>query len=215
MTCHICHHPTELFLDEKSGIIYYRCDGCGVIFKDPQGYQDLDQQKQRYDLHDNSEDHSGYQAYFQRFLDVVLPCVGAPELALDFGCGRSTLLASMLETKGISCRYYDPIYFPDVSYQETRYDLIVSTEVFEHLHHPREVFELLVGALNAGGYLAIQTQFYPQDTEVFKKWYYHQDATHIVFFTLKTFEWLAKRFNCTLIADNQKNIVVIQKNLKE
>ena len=62
----------------------------------------IEDQKARYDLHENEEDNEGYRAYFQRFLDFVLPAVRKPENALDFGCGESSLLASMLEEEGIA-----------------------------------------------------------------------------------------------------------------
>ncbi|TNF44514.1 MAG: methyltransferase domain-containing protein, partial [Epsilonproteobacteria bacterium] len=87
-----------------------------------------------------------------------------------------------------------------------------STEVFEHLHQPREVFESLLERLEAGGYLALQTQFHANSVESFKKWYYHQDPTHIVFFTAKTFRVLCQAFGCEFISDNGKNMVLLRKS---
>jgi hypothetical protein len=60
--------------------------------------------------------------------------------------------------------------------------------------------------------LAVQTSFCPQDIEDFKKWYYHQDHTHIVFFTPKTFEVLSEMNGCEVIKDNGKNMVLISKS---
>jgi hypothetical protein len=65
--------------------------------------------------------------------------------------------------------------------------------------------------LEEGGYLALQTQFHPNEIARFKKWYYHQDPTHIVFFSVKSFEVLCAQNGCELIADNGKNIVLIKK----
>jgi len=209
--CHICAKRVESFLDEKTNITYYVCKSCEYIFKDPSCHQDFSRQKERYNLHENDAEDLGYQAYFQRFLDFTLPLVEAPKMALDFGCGRTSLLATLLEAKGIACDYYDPIYHPDTLDESKKYDLIVSTEVFEHLHQPKEVFGSLVSRLKEGGYLALQTQFHPNDKEAFKKWYYHQDPTHIVFFRAKTFEVLCEQNGCELIADNGKNMIVIRK----
>jgi trans-aconitate methyltransferase len=136
------------------------------------------------------------------------------EYALDFGCGRSKLLAKILHQKGIRTDAYDPIYYPDALKDDKKYDLIVSTEVFEHLHKPAEVFASLVSRLNPGGYLAIQTAFYPDDMPSFKHWYYHKDPTHIVFFCPKTFVQLCKKNNCFYIADNGKNMIIMRKNPK-
>lgn len=212
MDCHICGKPTESFIHEKTNITYYYCKSCEYLFKSPECYQDLSTQKERYNLHENDEEDAGYQAYFQRFLDFILPLLAKPETALDFGCGRSSLLASLLKKEGIECDYFDPIYHPNTLNDSNKYELIVSTEVFEHLHQPREVFESLLGRLEEGGYLALQTQFHPNDVEAFKKWYYHQDPTHIVFFTAQTFRVLCKEYGCEFVSDNGKNMVIIQKN---
>ena len=211
MRCHICNEPTLMFIDEKHQMLYHHCRDCEYIFKDPSVYQKIEEQKARYDLHENEEDNEGYRAYFKRFLDFLLPAVRKPQNALDFGCGESSLLASMLEEEGIACDYYDPLYHPDGLLESKKYDLIVSTEVFEHLHQPREVFEDLVERLNVGGYLAIQTEFHPNEMGAFMNWYYTQDPTHIVFFSVKTFEVLSDLSKCRVIDDNGKNIVVIKK----
>ncbi|AKF24840.1 methyltransferase [Sulfurovum lithotrophicum] len=211
MTCHICNKPAECFVDEKTKITYCHCKSCEYIFKSSECYQSIEEQKSRYDLHENDEDHPGYRAYFQRFLNFVLPLVGTPKTALDFGCGRSTLLASLLEEKGVHGDYYDPLYHPANLDNSKKYELIVSTEVFEHLHQPKEVFYSLLERLEDGGYLALQTQFHPNDETAFKKWYYHQDPTHIVFFRAKTFRVLAEMYGCEFVGDNGKNMVVIRK----
>lgn len=211
MNCHICNNICDTFVDEKTKITYYHCDNCEYIFKSPDCYQDFSVQKERYNLHENDEKDAGYQAYFQRFLDFTLPLVGKPETALDFGCGASSLLAKMLEKEGIECDYYDPIYHPDTLDEKKKYELIVSTEVFEHLHQPKEVFESLLDRLEEGAYLALQTQFHPNNVEAFKKWYYHQDPTHIVFFTAETFRVLCKEYGIEFISDNGKNMVLMRK----
>ncbi len=213
MNCHICDKPTESFIHEKTNITYYHCNACEYIFKTPECYQDFSTQKERYNLHENDENDEGYQAYFQRFLDFTLPLIGKPNISLDFGCGRSSLLASLLEKEGINCDYYDPIYHPITLNDSKKYELIVSTEVFEHLHQPRVVFEYLLERLEEGGYLALQTQFHPNDVEAFKKWYYHQDPTHIVFFTAQTFRILCEIYGCEFVGDNGKNMVVIKKSV--
>ena len=212
MNCHICDKVTESFIHEKTNITYYHCKACEYIFKSPECYQDLETQRERYNLHENNEDDEGYKAYFKRFLDFILPLVGNPKIALDFGCGRTSLLASLLQSEGIACDYFDPIYHPDTLVEDKKFDLIVSTEVFEHLHQPTKVFSDLVGLLEEGGYLSIQTEFHSNDSISFKKWWYHQDPTHIVFFRARTFEMLAQQFGCSVVGDNDKNMIVLQKN---
>ena len=211
MDCLICGNNTQTFIDEKSNIVYYQCDRCESVFKSPECFIPINDQKERYDLHDNDPEHEGYQAYFKRFLDFVLPHVGTPSNALDFGCGRTSLLSTMLTKEGIACDYYDPIYHPGNLNDSKKYQLIVSTEVFEHLHDPKAVFKTLLERVEEGGYLALQTQFHPNDTEAFKGWYYRLDPTHIVFFTPRTFRTLCEITGCEYIVDNAKNMVVIRK----
>lgn len=211
MDCHICNNTTESFVHEKTNITYYHCKECQYIFKSPEFHQDFASQKERYNLHTNDEEDEGYKAYFKRFLDFTLPLVGEPKTALDFGCGASSILSDMLHETGVECEFYDPIYHPKNLNDSKKYDLIVSTEVFEHLHQPREVFENLLGRVKEGGFLALQTQFHPNDVEAFKKWYYHQDSTHIVFFAPQTFKVLSDQFGCLYVDDNGKNMVVLKK----
>lgn len=213
MHCHICSKTTVSFNHKKTNITYYHCKSCEYIFKSPECYQDFITQKKRYNLHENNINDTGYKAYFQRFLDFTLPLVCQPVKALDFGCGRTSLLSTLLKEEGIACDFYDPIYHPSTLNDDKKYELIVSTEVFEHLHQPKVIFENLVSRLNKGGYLAIQTQFHANDMERFKKWYYHQDPTHVVFFTVHTFRVLAKMYNCKVLSDNGTNMVLLQKNI--
>ncbi|MGC9350369.1 MAG: class I SAM-dependent methyltransferase [Sulfurovum sp.] len=211
MDCIICGYDTKRFVDEKSAIAYYYCPHCQCISKSQEHFKPISEQKARYDLHENDPEDEGYQAYFRRFLDFVLPLVGSPETALDFGCGRSSLLADMLAKEGIETDYYDPVYHPKKLSDSKKYQMIVSTEVFEHLHDPKGIFFQLLEMLEEGGYLALQTQFHPNDSEAFKKWYYHLDPTHIVFFTPQTFSVLCEIYGCEFIGDNGKNMVVIRK----
>jgi len=211
LDCHICDKPTESFVHEKTEIRYYHCSACEYIFKSPEYYQDFNSQKNRYDLHTNSEEDEGYIAYYHRFVNFILPHINQVKRALDFGCGESLILTNILNNINIATVYYDPIYQPIKTYDSKKYDLIVSTEVFEHLHEPKKIFSHLVSLLNKGGYLALQTQFHPNTEEGFKKWYYHQDATHIVFFRAKTFEILCEEFGCSIIKDNGKNMILMQK----
>ena len=210
MNCIICGHSMDSFVDTKSQIEYFECGRCKLMMKSADKFADFKEQKLRYDLHENSADDIGYQKYFGRFIDFLLPQIDGVESALDFGCGASTLLSQMLESHDMRCDYYDPIYHPDLSFQSKRYDLIVSVEVFEHLHDPRDTFAMLVDRLNPDGYLVIQTEFRPSDRDKFLNWYYRLDPTHIVFFSPKTLETLCSAYSLKSISHNSKNMILLQ-----
>ena len=211
MNCLICSKECHIFIDKKLQTESCFCEYCHAVFKSSENFQAFDEQERRYDLHQNSEESEGYRAYFKRFLDFVLPFTGSVRSALDFGSGASALLATMLGEVGIACDRYDPIYHPDLLYRKKRYDLIVSVEVFEHLHDPKKVFGELLSRLNPGGYLALQTQFHLGDIEKYMEWYYRLDPTHIVFFAPETFHYLADLYGCRYCGDNGKNMVVFEK----
>jgi len=209
MQCIICDNITEPFTDTQMGVETYHCTHCAVIFKDPKIHENFTTQKQRYDLHENSADDAGYRNYFQQFLDFVLPQMKTPVTALDFGCGRSTLLCDMLAEQGIASEAYDPIYHPDMAYKNKQYDLITSVEVFEHLHDPMAVFKALISHLKPGGTLAIRTEFSYSQKEAYLQWYYRRDPTHVVFFTPRTFETMCERVGVRYVGDNGKNMVLV------
>ncbi|MEA3491423.1 MAG: class I SAM-dependent methyltransferase [Campylobacterota bacterium] len=211
MKCLICSRDSQYFEDTKHHIVYFECSSCQFVMKSPENFSNFIEQKERYDLHNNDENDAGYQAYFQRFIDFVLPDIARPKSALDFGCGVSSLLSQMIGRDGVSCDYYDPIYHPDDSYADQSYDLIMSVEVFEHLHNPREVFEMLSNHLTPQGYLAIQTAFYLNDRERFLHWHYRLDPTHVVFFSMRSFEVLAKQAGLVIVKSNSKNMILLKK----
>ena len=212
MKCPLCSEECRTFTDPTSMIDYWHCPDCELIGKFPEYHQEFKQQKQRYDLHQNNAESEGYRAYFRRFLDFVLPRIGTVDRALDFGSGSSSLLSDMLKEEGIACDRYDPIYYPDERYSERSYGLIVSVEVFEHLHHPAKTFMQLVERLDPGGFLAIQTEFHKNDREAFLSWYYRMDPTHIVFFRPETFRRLCGLYGCRYLGDDGKNILLVQKH---
>ncbi|MEA2029257.1 MAG: class I SAM-dependent methyltransferase [Campylobacterota bacterium] len=211
MRCLICDTLCDSFEDAKRGVLYFECSSCHFIMKSKEHFSSFDTQKERYDLHNNSEENEGYQEYFQRFIDFALSDIPKPRSVLDFGCGASSLLAQMISKEGIACDFYDPIYHPNESYKNKTYDLITSVEVFEHLHDPKATLEMLIQSLNPKGYIALQSAFHPHDRERFLSWYYRLDPTHIVFFSPKSFEALAKSLNLSIVASNAKNMVLLQR----
>ena len=89
----------------------------------------------------------------------------------------------------------DDLYYANVPQRlQQQYDFITCTEVVEHLGQPREVFEQLVACLKPQGWLAIMTKRW-LNRERFGTWFYLNDPTHISFFHLDTFHWLAEHFH--------------------
>jgi hypothetical protein len=130
---------------------------------------------------------------------------------LEFGSGPGPVLMELLKRNGLDVKHYDPFYYPSKAYQNHQYQLITSTEVFEHFHNPLKEISHLIGLLISGGYLVVMTNFHNNDIEQFKTWWYQRDKTHVVFYHLDTFKYLAEKYGLLIIKTNHKNIIVLQK----
>ena len=124
--------------------------------------------------------------------------------ALDFGCGPGPAMGLLLAEFGIETHVYDPIYAPE--WPDGGFDLIFSTETFEHFHHPAESIAAITTLLNPGGVLAVMTLLWT-DEERFGKWSYTRDSTHVCFYHSRTFEWIARRFGYEILHNDGRRVV--------
>lgn len=215
MNCPLCH-STSPFWVEADQREYHLCPDCRLISAPPRFHLPPDQEVERYLEHENSLDNEGYVNMFQKKIDGIRDHCPDIKTILDFGCGYAPVLKTLLQRAGYKAEGYDPHFFPELK-QGSVYDLVVSTETFEHLQHPGDELEKISGLLAPQGYLAVMTQFYPTangqpDAPGFRKWYYQRDPTHICFYAPKTFEWIAHHHNFDIILNNSKDFVILQKN---
>ena len=170
---------------------YLWCRSCGLVFLDPACRLAPDQERRRYDLHRNSPDAPGSRAFLGRLADPLCRAVGPAAGGLDFGCGPQPVLAEMLRAQGYRMQQYDPMYFPETKPLERTYDFVVCCEVAEHFRSPRREFDRLGKLLaGAGSSLWLMTGLVPQDRD-FADWWYHRDPTHLCFYSVATFAWIA------------------------
>jgi len=210
MKCKICNSNTYIIYDEQFDMDYHRCEKCAFIYEDPKHHIDLSNEKAEYDTHNNSIEDEGYVNMFKRFMDAFEPFVSGQSV-LEYGSGPEPVFSQVLRQSDYQVTSYDPFYLPDLSYLCKSYDLITSTEVFEHFVEPMTEVEKLVGLLNEGGILAVMTQF-PKDDEHFKKWWYRRDKTHISFFTIESFKYIAEIYGLKVVYHNDKDYMIFQKS---
>ena len=139
--------------------------------------------------------------------------------ALDFGCGYEPVLKTLLEKEKIKTEIYDPNFFPNFPINKT-FDLVISTETFEHFRNPMDDIKKAVNSISPSGFLAVMTRFYPLEQnkpckKSFTEWYYQRDPTHIAFYTSKTFQWLTKKFGLSIILDNGFDFALFKKSLSK
>lgn len=205
MKCLLCEssRTTPFAVEKKPARNYFHCDQCDLIFMDPDERLLPEDEKARYDQHQN-QDTEGYRQFLAPLIQdiqnysVMLGKQSADVKILDYGCGPTAFLGSMLSEVGFKPAKYDPFYFSDQKPLQSSYDVITSTEVWEHFHHPREEIMQLMKILKTFGLLAVMTAGHP-GVALFHDWQYRRDLTHVIFFTEKTMRWIADHFGLDLI----------------
>lgn len=213
MICKICNtEATTKVYDEKHQNNYYFCSNCEYIFLDNSEIVGIREEKEVYDGHDNSFECEGYVDMFENFLSkAVNPFVESKGLALEFGSGPGPVLAQMLVNNGWYVKKHDKFFESDLDYQDYRYDLITSTEVFEHFDDPLKEMEKITKLLKPNGILAIMTLLRPKTEEEFLNWWYRRDKTHISFYSIKTLNYLAKQFGLKIIYTDDERLITFKK----
>jgi len=202
-SCCLCQ-STDLspYFSNKGGK-YLKCNECDLVFVTNDYHLSIDQEKSRYDLHQNNPQDQNYRAFLSKLADPVLGYLKPNSNGLDFGCGPGPTLSLLFEEKEHQVTLFDKFYVNNPSVFNTQYDFITATEVVEHLENPGNELARLFSMLNKDGVLAVMTQLLHKDID-FSSWYYKDDPTHICFFSKKTFEYLAKKYQARLevIGDN-------------
>ena len=193
MDCPLCRSTNTRDFVTAGGVDYLRCDHCHFTWMHPDFLPTVAEEKEQYDLHDNRVDNYHYRKFLSRLTEPLKDVLAPGARGLDFGCGQGPALAAMMDEAGFPTAVYDPIYFAETTPLEHRYDFITATEVVEHLHDPRPVFEQLNGMLAGDGLLAVMTRWLTED-DAFANWRYRRDSTHVCFYRLETLEWLAGHF---------------------
>jgi len=210
--CKVCNYTSHMIKDSKKNIHYYRCDFCQFVWLDEAFMVTKEREKKQYDQHNNSLENIGYVQMFEDFIDeAIAPYLPNIQTALDFGSGPTPVFSKLLERRDLKVDIYDIYYAPKRVFEDKSYDLITSTEVFEHLSKPLETLKMLTEHLNPKGYTVLMTKFPPKDDQVFLDWWYRRDATHISFFTPKSFEIMAQKTGLKVLKILNDNVVVFQK----
>lgn len=205
MKCPLCSFSAR-HLNSGEDREYWLCSNCRAISVPASFHISKEEEVKRYLEHENTIENEGYVQMFQQKLDILQNY--EIYTALDYGCGYEPVLKTLLERQGIITDGYDPNFFPDIPLDKL-YDLVISTETFEHFRNPAEEITRITGRVAPGGFLAIMTKFYPSKN--FSDWYYKRDPTHIIFYCSETFQRLAEKTGFKLIFNNEHDFVVLKK----
>ncbi|MGQ1947265.1 class I SAM-dependent methyltransferase [Geofilum sp. OHC36d9] len=210
MTCPLCNNTEATSFKGLQDILFWQCPHCQLIFKDTAFYPTSEEEKHRYTQHHNSQDEDGYLNFLDKALKPTIPHLGAGAAGLDFGCGPTPVLSSMIQKAGFDCENYDPYFFPELP--DERKEFIIATESFEHFFEPARELRLITSLLIPDGVLTIMTQRWDETTD-FKTWWYVRDNTHVVFFHKDTFNYICKKYGFSILHDNGDNVIILQKNV--
>ena len=185
MKCSLCS-GTAYWLTTAADRDYYRCGGCRSVLLHPQFFLSSEQEKARYETHQNCTDDPRYQKFVSPIVDAIKERFGNQAIGLDFGAGTGPVITKMLSDAGYDMALYDPFFHDNPKALNQQYDFIACCEVIEHFHQPAKEFRLLRSLLKAGGVLYCKTELVSESTD-FENWYYKNDPTHVFFYNQKAF----------------------------
>ena len=205
--CILCNSQNVEAFCASDGYDYLHCNHCDLIYVKPGQRLDPDEEKSRYDLHENDPADESYRSFLSQLFTPLSKKLKANSLGLDFGSGPGPTLSVMFKEQGHRMNIYDPFYAPDESAFNHSYDFITTTETAEHLFNPREEFDLIWSCLKPCGFLGIMTKMVPSLDE-FYDWHYRKDDTHVTFYTEKTFQWMAEHYGAKLEIFGERTIIL-------
>jgi SAM-dependent methyltransferase len=172
---------------------YLICSQCELIFVPRNQLIPPDAEKQRYDSHQNDENDPQYKNYLTQIMNQIVPELEKQQSGLDFGCGRTDLLAQLFRDNNFLLDSFDLYFLPDEKIWTKKYDFIILSEVIEHLRDPVAELEKLRKLLFPNGKILIKTMLHPGEKYSFDNWFYKRDSTHVQFFNSKSLSELGKK----------------------
>ena len=101
MKCPLCLGKKNLLYDQDKHRSYNLCEDCELIFVSRDEILPAIDELKRYEAHQNEENDLHYQQYLQQIVDSSLPYLNVNAKGLDFGCGKTTLLAQNFKKQGL------------------------------------------------------------------------------------------------------------------
>ncbi len=187
---------------------FLNCNHCSLIFASADNFPNTSTEKSRYENHKNSIEDVGYVKFLSQAIEPALPHISSSSDILDYGCGPQPVLSQLLKQKAYQCSNYDPYFFPQ---QPTgKYDVIFSTEVFEHFHNPKMEIEKITDLLAPNGLLVVMTEFY-KNHEHFKDWWYTRDFTHVCFYNEESFQYISEHFGYSMEYTDHQRVIILKR----
>lgn len=187
----------------------FECGDCCLVYVERSQLLSQERLKERYLFHENGIENDGYRAFLSRAIDAARPYLSPGARGLDFGCGPGPVLSRLAEREGLTMTDYDPL-FHDVPL-DPPYDVIFSTECFEHFEEPARDIARVAALLREEGLLCIMTEVWDGATD-FGSWYYAADPTHVSFYSQGTFDHMCRIFGLKRLGGDGKRVFIFSKS---
>lgn len=212
VSCPLCSADqcTPYHRDKKRD--YWQCRRCALVYVAAEFILASELEKAHYDHHQNDPSDPHYRKFLSRTTTPLFKRLDSDSRGLDFGCGSGPTICHMAAEVGIHVDNYDLYYQPDPQRLQQHYDFVCLTEVIEHIAQPQHLLGQLDALLKPGAILAIMTKRL-SDLDTFKHWHYKNDPTHICFYHLTTFEWIAQKMNWGIEVIDQDVVFFTQSQL--
>ncbi|TPN84796.1 methyltransferase domain-containing protein [Aquimarina algicola] len=209
MLCSLCASKTNVF-SEVQHKKYLQCNECNSVMLDHSFFLSKNQERERYNLHQNDVYNLGYQNSVSTIIEKVVNNHSKHDKGLDFGSGTNSVVSYLLKNKNYDILEYDPIFKNknDVLL-DSNYDYIICCEVVEHFYRPIQEFQLLSRLLKPNGTLYCKTKLFTENIN-FDTWWYKNDPTHVFFYTPKSINWIKNKFNFGHV-EVAKDVIIFQK----
>lgn len=205
MKCNVCGRETKhvfskTIMNKYNDIKYYKCSNCGFLQTDKPFWLNESYEKEAISIDpDRLKRNIFLRNFFIKFINKLF---NKDIEVLDFAGGEGILTRLMLD-KGYNFKNYDKYSVPlyshghNISNIDTNYDLIVSSEVMEHIENPYEELD----------YILKYTDNYFFTTccqiEDLENWFYliPDNGQHISFYTNNAIAYLAKKYDMNCYSD--------------
>lgn len=210
MTCHICDGTAHFFAEgkilTKYSVSYFHCEKCGFVqteepywlkeaYSDPINRCDVGLVSRNIDLS-------------KKTTAILLSFFKANGKFIDYGGGYGLFVRLM---RDIGFDFYrcdkhcENIFSKDFEAEVNgfgQFELVTAFEVFEHLAHPLEEIEQMLGYSRN---VLFTTELIPDTLPRPGEWRYYipEYGQHISFYTLKTLSTIAERFSLNLYSDGK------------
>lgn len=212
LNCPLCQGKNTEFYSEAPYGSFHTCLDCHLKFRVREALLSPEDERSRYEFHENSPNDIGYRKFLSQLLDPISKHLNPKMKGLDFGCGPGPTISVMLDEQNISCENYDPYFAKNPLLLDQTYDFVICTEAIEHFYEPHKEMSIIQDIVKKNGIIGFMTKFYEEKScGPISKWHYINDDTHVSIFTFNTLEYLGNKFDWKILERNHQ-MVIFKKN---